>query len=72
MTAVHLAVTDVVDQVDRAGERAKNEKGRQGATHGGRIEQTLTENQRRKQNQILRPLLRPERDEQTGDSARGD
>jgi hypothetical protein len=59
--AVRLAVHEIVEQVDDAGQRA--EDGERGHRAGDRIrvEQLLAEDQPREDDQVLRPLVRTKR-----------
>ena len=64
MLPILLAVRDVVDQIHGAGQRAKNQKGRRGFRRGGRIEQFDGKNQCGKNDEVLGPLIRSQRNEQ--------
>ena len=69
MTAIAAAIGDVVHQVDDTGQRAEDGEGDDRVADRGRIEEPAAEEQAGEYQQVLRPLPRPERDEEVdGDS----
>ncbi len=59
--AVGLAIGDVVDQIHDTGEGAEDHEGERRVQHRPSVQQPLAEAQRGEDDQVLRPLRRPER-----------
>ena len=59
--AVGLDVAHVVERVDRAREQAEREHRERRAQHVRRVRQVPREHQRRRDEQVLDPLVRPQR-----------
>ena len=61
MASIGLAIGDIVDQVDDAGQRAKHPEPCRRVEDRVRIEEALPEEQAAEDDEILRPLPRTER-----------
>ncbi len=70
MQPVLVAIGHVVEQVHGARQPAEDREGGQGRPHGGR-EETLGEDEPAEHEQVLDPLLRPQRDEDGAEHAGG-
>jgi len=64
MARVGGAIGDVIEEIHRARQRAEDDERRQGAQRRVAIEQTAAEDQAGKQQEVLRPLLGAQRDEE--------
>ena len=64
MASILFTVEDIVDEVDGTRQRTKDGKRDDGADQCIGIAQTFGEHERRKDEQILRPLAGPERNEE--------
>ncbi len=73
MAAIGLPVRHVVEEIDDAGERAEDDERGEGIQDRPRVQQPLAEQQRGEDDEVLRPLRRPERqDEARGQRPRRD
>jgi hypothetical protein len=61
---VLLDVSHVVHEVDRAGKAAEDQEGEDGAQQRAGLEEVLAQRQGREEDQVLRPLVRPEGNEE--------
>ena len=61
MKAVLFDVRDVVPEIDRTRQAAEGHEGQKGAQEGLRLEEMLREKKGREDEEILRPLVRPQR-----------
>ena len=68
MKTIGFEIADVVDEVDDAGQHTEDPERAEHANEGVRIEQLLllAEDQTGKDDDVLRPLFRPEREQQIG------
>jgi hypothetical protein len=68
MDSIRLTVSDIVDEVHDARQHAEDRESPKRAGEGARIEQLLllAEDQAGKDDDVLRPLFRPEREQQIG------
>ena len=67
MPAIGLAIGDVVDQVDHARQRAEDHERRQRVEDRRQVREALPEQQRQEHDEVLDPLRRTQRDEQSAD-----
>ena len=64
MPAILLAVENIVHQVDGARQRAEDQEGERGAEDGVPVVELVREDERGKNKEILRPLIRTKRDQE--------
>ena len=65
MATIGHTVQDVVDQIGRATQAAEEREGREGCHHGRSVHEFPAEEQAGEHDEILRPLIRPKREQQT-------
>ena len=71
MATIRIAIRDIVQKVDDSGERAEHRERGGRVQHRVKIEQSLSEQQSAEDDEILRPLLGPQRpDHVPGDRPR--
>ena len=68
MIPIGFAVRGVVEQIDRARERAEDAEGDQCTRNRRELQQTSAEHDAREHEQVLGPLFGPERGEQQSGS----